>query len=66
VEHKFWMVYCPGRGAPSHHHETQSEAVIEAERIVRKEHRPCYVLEAVKVVQFENPPIVSRDLEVKK
>jgi hypothetical protein len=49
---KFWMVYCAGRSAPTHQHETRISAEAEARRLAGN-NPGCsfFVLETVSVAQ---------------
>ena len=48
---KFWFVWCPSHGLPTHRHPSETAAKKEAERLARKNrgHR-FFVLEALESV----------------
>ena len=54
---KFWMVMVEGRGMPQIRHPTFEKARTEAERLIRKEGKGAYILEAVAVGQVQNQPV---------
>jgi hypothetical protein len=48
---KFWMVYCPERGAPTKCHTTKESAVFECERLTRSNAgHVFFILEAVEMM----------------
>jgi len=55
----YWMVYVEGGTLPTHRHVTLQSARYEAERLVRQEKKPVYVLEvrAIEVCRFAESPI---------
>lgn len=52
----FWMVYCPGHGAPQQRHETLAEAEAEARRIAAKERCDTFVMVSFGVASPSEPP----------
>ena len=60
---KFWMVWCPSRGEPSHTHATEERAIEESLRIAAKEKRTVYVLACIGEAAPLEPPVEWRKYE---
>ena len=62
---KFWVVWCPSRGAPTVHHNSRESATAEAERLAAAIGGfAFYVLEAVSVSQAIKP-VTTTELPAK-
>ncbi len=63
---KFWMVWCPNRGEPSHRHATEEKAIEEARRIAAKEKKTVYVLACIGEAAPQEPPVEWRKYDDRK
>lgn len=46
-ESKFFMLYVDGQTSPTNKHSNEPEAIVEAERLLKKTGKKVYVLSAV-------------------
>ena len=55
---KFWLVWCPNRGYPTHQHGTEGSATTEAERLARRHPtEEFHVLESVGTARVPETPV---------
>ena len=56
---RFWCCYVEGTGGFQKKHENYGEAEVEASRLIRKERKVVYILEAIKYGYVETPIVFS-------
>jgi len=56
MANKFWIVWCPSKGAPTQSHGSHLDAAAEAVRLANKHHGAhFYVLASEKEIWVEDP-----------
>jgi len=64
MSERFWIVWCPERGLPRVQHDTEAEAVAEAQRVAGLERRKVYVCECIGNATPQDPPVVWTDIRI--
>ena len=55
---KFWMCWVSGTEGTHKRYEVRVDAMVEAQRLARREHKPVYLLESIDCVRVAYSPLV--------